>query len=819
MAKKQSSGSASCRSGAEDAELVQAARAGDPTSFEGLVDRHMRPTYAVVWSLTGCRASTDDFVQEAFVLAHRKLDELREPERFGAWVAGIARRIVIQRQRVQKRRDEILVEYASQREREEFMETTLDSDRHDSVWSAVADLPESLRVPVILYYFEDESSAAVAERLDLPPATVRKRLQFARERLRDHLERGWARDAQQTKPSETLRRSILLGCAANLPPTGSDPVQSAPGSSLSPTTSHPGLLFCALVFCVLGALLIAGYYPSPADPSAEPDQAVSSRGQRASWSRSPATNTPVSPSARRPRPAPATLPARVREVLPPSQTLSGRLTDSRGTPLAGRTVFFCGNPQNWASALEGVTDGLGRFTIEGGRFGDYACFALDDDGDAYVSIEPARIRPTSLGQVNLVFPDGPGLGGRVVDDRGRPVAQAEVYLRCGEFLEQGAMSATSQHGTFDVSYLPSGHYQLFVRHPGYEPHLQDLVVPTKSVEIVLTQARELAVRIIGLEVRPGDLVCLSLARDRRTELGGGDDSTLPRSQEELWVEAECDPDGQVRFTSPPSGRWQVTFYRTWDHLSATLDIPKGVENPSVVLDVRGVCLQGGVAGSSPGDELVLTALSDCSPRARGRQQALDEWGKFTIENLAPARYLVSVRTPIRGWPADARQPHWTEYELGSIEILPGRDPAPLSLRLPNRLCAVPVSLPGEWDLNPAVRESVDVGVRIVSLDDSFPEQVAILGASDFPRDFLLAPGGYRVDFSSGADLQHSVELAVTWSGATTRAPDQESAAISSGRVFVPAYSSFLGWHYARWLVAESAVDPPEVQRAGPRSNP
>ena len=45
-------------------------------------------------------------------------------------------------------------------------------------------LPELLRVPLMLKFFEGLSYAEIAERLSIQNCTVRKRVQLARERLR-----------------------------------------------------------------------------------------------------------------------------------------------------------------------------------------------------------------------------------------------------------------------------------------------------------------------------------------------------------------------------------------------------------------------------------------------------------------------------------------------------------------------------------------------------------------------------------------------------------------------------------------------------------
>jgi RNA polymerase sigma-70 factor (ECF subfamily) len=61
---------------------------------------------------------------------------------------------------------------------------TVVSDDHIELHDAVTRLPEKYRLPLVLYYFDGESSEGVARALDLTPAGVLTRLSRARKELR-----------------------------------------------------------------------------------------------------------------------------------------------------------------------------------------------------------------------------------------------------------------------------------------------------------------------------------------------------------------------------------------------------------------------------------------------------------------------------------------------------------------------------------------------------------------------------------------------------------------------------------------------------------
>jgi hypothetical protein len=60
-------------------------------------------------------------------------------------------------------------------------------DVRESVLAALATLPEHERTVVQLFYFQGFSLTEIADRLGLPTTTIKKRLQYARDRLRQRL--------------------------------------------------------------------------------------------------------------------------------------------------------------------------------------------------------------------------------------------------------------------------------------------------------------------------------------------------------------------------------------------------------------------------------------------------------------------------------------------------------------------------------------------------------------------------------------------------------------------------------------------------------
>ena len=77
--------------------LVEDAQQGDRVAFGQLVERYERSVYATAMRRLGNDAEAQELVQEVFVQALRKIDQLREPLRFGGWLRSITPRMAINR--------------------------------------------------------------------------------------------------------------------------------------------------------------------------------------------------------------------------------------------------------------------------------------------------------------------------------------------------------------------------------------------------------------------------------------------------------------------------------------------------------------------------------------------------------------------------------------------------------------------------------------------------------------------------------------------------------------------------------------------------
>jgi len=172
----------------DDVSLVRAAQAGDVTALGALLERHRARLHAVAVSLLGHGADADDAVQDGFLIALKRIGELREPAAAGGWLAAIV--VNVCRAQLRRPARELAVaEPVEPRGALDTVEQQIDRGAlRDWVWTALERLPESQRVAVMLRHFSSAGSyEAIAEICDVPVGTVRSRLNAARARLADEL--------------------------------------------------------------------------------------------------------------------------------------------------------------------------------------------------------------------------------------------------------------------------------------------------------------------------------------------------------------------------------------------------------------------------------------------------------------------------------------------------------------------------------------------------------------------------------------------------------------------------------------------------------
>src|SRR3954469_8105484 len=86
-----------------DSELVTRSLAGNHDAFGGIVARYQSLLCSLAYSATGSLSQSEDLAQETFVAAWKQLADLREPAKLRPWLCRIARNLIFDSLRDQKR--------------------------------------------------------------------------------------------------------------------------------------------------------------------------------------------------------------------------------------------------------------------------------------------------------------------------------------------------------------------------------------------------------------------------------------------------------------------------------------------------------------------------------------------------------------------------------------------------------------------------------------------------------------------------------------------------------------------------------------------
>ena len=143
--------------------------------------------FRVAYSVLRDKPDAEDVAQDALVKAYRSFNQLRDRERFRAWLVRTTWRLALDKRRGDKRR--VLREHTVASPPEPTAEqVAVARERAAHLWTAIDELPEKLRLVVVLANIDGHDTREVAALLDIPEGTVRSRLFLARKALAERLQ-------------------------------------------------------------------------------------------------------------------------------------------------------------------------------------------------------------------------------------------------------------------------------------------------------------------------------------------------------------------------------------------------------------------------------------------------------------------------------------------------------------------------------------------------------------------------------------------------------------------------------------------------------
>jgi RNA polymerase sigma-70 factor (ECF subfamily) len=163
----------------EALRLTDMAAEGDEQAFAELVRASSRTLYSAARAILRSDQDAQDCVQEAILKGWEKLPALRDRRYFTTWLTRITINTAINMTRKRRSSAPLVIDLPA---KDEGHEQRLDIRR------AVESLDMKTRVCTVLFYFEDMTTAEIAQAIGMREGTVRSRLFRARAKLRNVLE-------------------------------------------------------------------------------------------------------------------------------------------------------------------------------------------------------------------------------------------------------------------------------------------------------------------------------------------------------------------------------------------------------------------------------------------------------------------------------------------------------------------------------------------------------------------------------------------------------------------------------------------------------
>ena len=174
----------------EIAKLVEKLQNGDKQAFETLYQETSKTVYFICISFLNNEEDAKDVMQETYITAYQKLEQLQDKEKFAAWISQIA---VNKCKKILLKNSPTLMEPESMtnlatESNESFLPEeyiTQKSKRKIVMDIMRKKLSDIQYQTVILFYFNDLSIEEIADIMECPPGTVKYRLSVSRAKIKE----------------------------------------------------------------------------------------------------------------------------------------------------------------------------------------------------------------------------------------------------------------------------------------------------------------------------------------------------------------------------------------------------------------------------------------------------------------------------------------------------------------------------------------------------------------------------------------------------------------------------------------------------------
>jgi RNA polymerase sigma-70 factor (ECF subfamily) len=175
----------------DDCLLISKIQHGDLESLGELYDRYRGMVFRTALAITGDHEAASDLLQDVFLRLYRFINRVDLQRPLEPWLYRMTVNLAytwVKRHNRWFRPLEELADWLVGSSKDCPQEAVERKDDWDRVQQAVSNLPMPQRVVVVLYYLNDLSLQEIVEVLDVPMGTVKSRLHYGRQSLRQKLD-------------------------------------------------------------------------------------------------------------------------------------------------------------------------------------------------------------------------------------------------------------------------------------------------------------------------------------------------------------------------------------------------------------------------------------------------------------------------------------------------------------------------------------------------------------------------------------------------------------------------------------------------------
>ncbi len=162
-------------------QLIEQAKTGDRQSLNMLYSRYRQRSFAICCHITRDKELSEELVDDAFLIAFSRLDQLNDPEKFGGWLSAISARLAMRQMKHPSKNKAIPISHI------EGFDVPCETDEppftQEELQAAINQLPTGYRKVFTMAVVEGKPHKEIAQALNIEPHSSSSQLYHARAML------------------------------------------------------------------------------------------------------------------------------------------------------------------------------------------------------------------------------------------------------------------------------------------------------------------------------------------------------------------------------------------------------------------------------------------------------------------------------------------------------------------------------------------------------------------------------------------------------------------------------------------------------------